>query len=108
MATTPASPARASTASTCCRFENPLPTDELPLPGLPIPFLGSDPPLGGCKEKYTKNGVDELARNIRESQPKLVRALKTIHRLSPNARILLVDYMSVIPDHGCYPTRAGH
>ncbi len=84
--------------------ENPLPTDELPLPGLPIPFLGSDPPLGGCKEKYTKNGVDELARNIRESQPKLVRALKKIHRLSPKARILVVDYMSVIPDHGCYPT----
>jgi hypothetical protein len=84
-------------------FANPLPTDQLTLPELPIPFIGGSLPLGGCKKKYTKNGVDELARNIRESQPKLVRALKTIRRLSPKARVLLVDYMSVIPDHGCYP-----
>lgn len=85
-------------------FANPLPTDQLALPELPIPFIGSQLPLGGCKKKYTKAGYDQLARNIRESQPKLVRALKTIHRISPDARILLVDYMSVIPDHGCYPT----
>ena len=26
-------------------------------------------PLGGCKRKYTKGGVDRLARNIRESSP---------------------------------------
>ncbi len=84
-------------------FPVPLPLDELGLPELPIPFIGSSLPLGGCKRKYTKGGVDRLARNIRESQPKLVRALKTIHQLSPDARVLLVDYMSVIPDHGCYP-----
>ncbi len=85
-------------------FENPLPTDQVPLPELPIPFIGGAfPPLGGCKKKFTKNGYDQLSRNIREAQPKVVRALKAIHHLSPNARILLVDYMSVIPDHGCYP-----
>ncbi len=85
-------------------FANPLPTDQLALSELPIPFIGSQPPLGGCKKKYTKDGYDQLARNIRRSQPKLVRGLKAIHRISPKARILLVDYMSVIPDHGCYPT----
>jgi lysophospholipase L1-like esterase len=84
-------------------IENPLPTDGL-LPELPIPFIGGNlPPLGGCKKKYTKGGVDRLARNIRESEPKLVRALRQIHRISPEARILLVDYMSVVPDHACYP-----
>jgi hypothetical protein len=84
-------------------IENPLPTDEL-LPDLPIPFIGGTlPPLGGCKKKYTKGGVDRLARNIREAEPKVVRALRQIHRLSPDARILLVDYMRVIPDHACYP-----
>jgi len=84
-------------------FANPLPTDQLALPDLPIPFIGGQLPLGGCKKKYTKHGYDQLARNIRQSQPKVVRALKAIHRIAPKARILLVDYMSVIPDHGCYP-----
>ena len=83
-------------------IESPLP-DGL-LPQIPIPFIGGNlPPLGGCKEKYTKGGVDRLARNIRRSEPKVVRALNRIHRLSPDARVLLVDYMRVIPDHGCYP-----
>ncbi|MEJ7833873.1 MAG: SGNH/GDSL hydrolase family protein, partial [Nocardioides sp.] len=71
---------------------NPLPTDQLPIP------------LGGCKAKYTGGGSDQLSQQIRASQPKLVRALKRIHRLSPKARILVVDYLSVVPDHGCYPT----
>lgn len=84
-------------------FENPLPTDDL-LPDLPIPFIGGNiPPLGGCKKKYTKGGVDRLARNIKKSEPKLVRALEQIHRISPKARILVVDYMRVIPNHACYP-----
>ena len=74
------------------------------LPDLPIPLIGGLlTPFGGCKNKYTKGGVDRLARNIRQSEPKVVRALRQIHRISPDARILLVDYMRVIPDHGCYP-----
>ncbi len=74
------------------------------LPDLPIPLIGGLlTPFGGCKNKYTKGGVDRLARSIRESEPKVVRALRQIHRISPDARILLVDYMRVIPDHGCYP-----
>ncbi len=82
--------------------ESPLPPDLLP--DLPIPFIGGNiPPLGGCKKKYTKGGVDRLARNIRRSEPKVVRALRQIHRISPHARILVVDYMRVVPDHACYP-----
>lgn len=74
------------------------------LPDLPIPLIGGLlTPFGGCKNKYTKGGVDRLARSIKQSEPKVVRALKQIHRISPHARILLVDYMRVIPDHGCYP-----
>jgi hypothetical protein len=80
------------------------PLEALPEFPLPIPLIGGFlTPFGGCKHKYTKGGVDQLARNIRESQPKVVRALRQIHRISPDARILLVDYMRVIPDHGCYP-----
>ena len=32
-----------------------------------------------------------------------MRAFRDIHRIAPRARILAVDYMDVIPDHGCYP-----
>ncbi|HET9423285.1 MAG TPA: SGNH/GDSL hydrolase family protein [Nocardioides sp.] len=74
------------------------------LPDLPVPVVGGLlTPFGGCKKKYTKGGVDRLARNIERSEPKVVRALKRIHRISPDARVLLVDYMRVIPDHACYP-----
>jgi hypothetical protein len=33
-----------------------------------------------------------------------VRAFKAIHAISPNARILAIDYLSLVPDHACYPT----
>jgi hypothetical protein len=80
--------------------ETPLET----LPDLPIPLVGGLlTPFGGCKKKYTKGGVDRLARNVREAEPKVVRALRAIHRRSPHARVLLVDYMRVIPSHACYP-----
>jgi hypothetical protein len=81
----------------------------LPLPGgllpeIPIPIIGGHiPPLGGCKDKYTRDGFDRLGRNVRKAEPKLVRTLRLIRKVSPRARILVVDYMEVIPDHACYP-----
>lgn len=56
-----------------------------------------------CKEKYTAGGTDQLAEQINASEPKLVRALKEIHKRSPKARILMVDYLAGIPETGCYP-----
>jgi hypothetical protein len=56
-----------------------------------------------CKEKYTAGGRDQLAEAIEESEPKLVRALEEIRRRSPNARILMLDYLAGIPETGCYP-----
>jgi len=74
------------------------------LPEIPIPIVGGHfPPLGGCKDKYTRGGVDRLARRIRQVEPKLVRTLHQIRKISPRARVLVVDYMEVIPDHACYP-----
>ncbi len=63
-------------------------------------------PLPGgahCKEKYTAGGTDQLAEQIRQSEPKLVRALQEIHRRSPGARVLMLDYLAGIPQTGCYP-----
>ena len=75
-----------------------------PLPDNPVPVIGSEVPLGGCKEKYAGDGVDKLSQRIQESEPKLVRAFKRIHALAPKARILAIDYLALVPDHGCYPT----
>jgi lysophospholipase L1-like esterase len=56
-----------------------------------------------CKEKNTAGGTDKLAKQIREAEPKVVRALKEIHKRSPKARILVVNYLAGIPKTGCYP-----
>ncbi|KQP66495.1 hypothetical protein ASF47_01480 [Nocardioides sp. Leaf285] len=70
----------------------------------PVTDSGAGLPFGGCKAKYTAGGTDRLAEQIRASEIKLVRAFRAVHRLAPRARVLVLDYMDVIPDHGCYPT----
>ncbi|MCK5929109.1 MAG: SGNH/GDSL hydrolase family protein [Nocardioides sp.] len=70
----------------------------------PVTDSGAGLPFGGCKAKYTADGYDQIGRNIRQSTKKLVRAFRAIHDISPGARILAIDYIDVVPDHGCYPT----
>lgn len=70
---------------------------------LDIPFLGSGVPIGGCKQRFVKDGRDLLAERIAASEWKLVNALREIHRRSPKARVLMVDYLDGIPAKGCYP-----
>ncbi len=70
----------------------------------PVTDSGAGLPFGGCKAKYTADGYDQIGRNIRQSTKKLVRAFRTINDISPGARILAIDYIDVVPDHGCYPT----
>ncbi len=82
----------------------PLPPGSIPsLPSLGVPLLPSQLPLGGCKERFTAGGVDVLDQAIKASEPKLVRALRHIHKRSPRARILMVDYLAAVPTTGCYP-----
>ena len=78
------------------------------LPGNETVPPGTDPtgslPLGGCKDKYApEGGEDRLATSIAASEPKLVAALEEIHRRSPEARVLMVDYLAAVPEHACYP-----
>lgn len=70
----------------------------------PITDGGYGKPFGGCKAKYVKDGRDQLSEQIQASEPKLVAAFQAIHAISPRARILAIDYIGVVPDHGCYPT----
>lgn len=80
-----------------------LPVGELPELDLGLPLVPTQLPLGGCKDRFTQGGVDILAQQIRESQPKLVRAIRQIRKRSPKARILVVDYLAAVPPKGCYP-----
>jgi len=75
------------------------------VPALPvgIPLVGDEVPLGGCKARFTQGGQDELTRRIQQTEAKLVAAFREIHRLAPRARILAIDYLAIVPDHGCYP-----
>jgi hypothetical protein len=71
--------------------------------GAAMDCISPDPRGAHCKEKYTAGGVDQLEQRINESEPKLVAALQEIRRRSPDARILMLDYLAGIPQQGCYP-----
>jgi hypothetical protein len=71
--------------------------------GAAMDCLTPDPRGAHCKEKYTAGGHDQLAEQIDASEPKLVAALQEIHRRSPSARVLVLDYLAGIPETGCYP-----
>jgi hypothetical protein len=61
-------------------------------------------PQGGCKDKYApEGGEDQLAQQILDAEPKVVAALQEIHRRSPDARVLIIDYFAAVPEHACYP-----
>ncbi len=78
-----------------------IPMDLLPLPDLPLPLISTSTlPVGGCKNYFTSGGVDRLAVAIDQSEIKLVRAFRRIHQLSPNARILAVNYLAGVPKPG--------
>jgi len=80
-----------------------IPMDLLPLPDLPVPLISTSTlPVGGCKSYFTQGGVDRLAVAIAESEIKLVKAFRRIHRLSPKARILALNYLAGVPEKGCW------
>ena len=81
-----------------------IPMDLLPLPELPVPLISTSTlPVGGCKKYFTAGGVDRLAVAIEESEVKLVRAFRAIRAISPEARILAVNYLAAVPERGCWP-----
>ncbi len=81
-----------------------IPMDLLPLPELPVPLISTSTlPVGGCKKYFTAGGVDRLAVAIEQSEIKLVRAFRAIRRISPDARVLAVNYLAAVPQRGCWP-----
>lgn len=69
------------------------------LPGLELPA-----PLGGsCKKAWTAEGVDQMSAQIKAAEPKVVAALKGIHKRSPKADVFLVNYLAAVHGPGCWP-----
>lgn len=53
-----------------------------------------------CKHSFTLFGTDEIGSRINTTAPKIDAVLKEIHTRSPQARVLLVGYPSLLPDDG--------
>ncbi|THA28026.1 SGNH/GDSL hydrolase family protein [Streptomyces sp. A1277] len=53
-----------------------------------------------CKTSFTLFGTDEIRSRINATAPKIDAVLDRIHARSPQARVLLVGYPSLLPDDG--------
>lgn len=62
-------------------------------------------PVGApCKAKFTAGGVDELAARVDAVAPKIDAVLAGIKSHSPNAKIVVVGYLRILPPSGgCWP-----
>jgi lysophospholipase L1-like esterase len=58
-----------------------------------------------CQNRYVRNGVDELRARIANTAPKITTVLEGIAARAPAARIVVVNYASIVPDmgFGCWP-----
>jgi lysophospholipase L1-like esterase len=65
----------------------------------------SNPTGAPCKDYYTSGGTDQLANAIADAEPKVAATLQGIHKLAPNAKVLVVGYPDILPvtGPGCYP-----
>ncbi|PRY38819.1 SGNH/GDSL hydrolase family protein [Umezawaea tangerina] len=57
-----------------------------------------------CQQKSTSGGVDKYTARTAATAPKVGAALEEIHRRSPNARVVVVGYLTYWRSGGCYPT----
>jgi lysophospholipase L1-like esterase len=66
----------------------------------------SDPLGQPCHDHYVVNGDDQIADRVAAMAPKLAAVLDGIHTRSPEAKVFVVGYPSILPDtgDGCYPT----
>lgn len=58
-----------------------------------------------CRDRYVRDGHDELAARIDDLGDRLDDVLDEVHHRAPDAQVLLVGYPSVLPVEGpgCYP-----
>jgi lysophospholipase L1-like esterase len=58
-----------------------------------------------CTAHYTSGGSDQLAAMIDATEPKVAAVLQAIHQHASQARVLVVGYPDILPEHsdGCWP-----
>ena len=58
-----------------------------------------------CQNRYNPGGNDQIAARIAATAPKVAAVIAEIHRRSPSARVLVVNYAAIVPDtgDGCWP-----
>jgi lysophospholipase L1-like esterase len=67
--------------------------------------LSSTNPLGNpCEQQATTGGTDIYAQRIAATEPKVAGVLEGIRQRSPEATVVLVGYLRILPPTGgCYP-----
>jgi hypothetical protein len=67
----------------------------------------TDPAGDPCRRQVTADGVDEFAARIDEVAPRLAAVLQGIRERSPDAAVVLVGYLRILPPDGrLLPDRA--
>jgi hypothetical protein len=58
-----------------------------------------------CRDRYVRNGVDEISNRITAAAPKVAAVIAGIKQRSPLARIVVVNYAAILPGSGsgCWP-----
>jgi lysophospholipase L1-like esterase len=57
-----------------------------------------------CRSYYDSGGTDKLAALVTAEAPRMAAALTQVHAKAPGARVLLVGYPDLFPQHGgCWP-----
>jgi hypothetical protein len=58
-----------------------------------------------CQDTYVVDGRDEISERIQATAPLVANVIQGIHARSTGARVLVVNYASILPDSGpgCWP-----
>jgi lysophospholipase L1-like esterase len=70
------------------------------------PKLRGDDPTGNpCQQHYTKNGIDEITARIDKTEQNVEQVLSGIHERAPHAKVLVIGYPRIVPQHGYCPAK---
>lgn len=53
-----------------------------------------------CQDHYVQGGNDQISNLIAATAPKVASVLQGVHTHSPNAQVLVVAYLAILPDSG--------
>jgi hypothetical protein len=63
----------------------------------------SDPTGAPCRDRFTSDGVDQLAGELRTVSSHVAQVVAGIRQRAPHAEVVVVGYPQIIPAHGTCP-----